>query len=354
MYGFPVPAQYFKKYMEFLSEFVPNLSRQYDKFSEFFGPNNKLKDGITKADIPIEIVRSGVPPKYRGELWKLFCGVHEKIKMNPGYFEMLVEKKKDQSSEHTRQIDKDVHRTFPYFRDVEFDQKLRHVLVSYSWHNPEIGYCQSMNIIAGVLLVFMDEESAFWTLDHIVGEKLPNYYSSEMIGAITDSEIFEDLLKHYIPKLCQHLMDSDIKLGIFVVPQFLTLFGCKLPKETAFRIWDCILFEGSKVLLEVLMEFIYPHAEELLKKIDDAEVVTYLNVQLQHIFNPEDLIHKSMLDIDQKSLEIARSRYVKIVRQQSRNSNNNMNLLDAHMQTQCTYSKFRGLRYGQCINSFYF
>lgn len=33
--------------------------------------------------------------------------------------------------------------------------ELRRVLVAYSWHNPRVGYCQSMNFLVAMLLLFM-------------------------------------------------------------------------------------------------------------------------------------------------------------------------------------------------------
>ena len=44
------------------------------------------------------------------------------------------------------------------------------------------GCCeQGMNFVAGCLLLFMDEEAAFWSLACIVEDLLPGYYSTAMV-----------------------------------------------------------------------------------------------------------------------------------------------------------------------------
>ncbi|KAF5928686.1 hypothetical protein HPG69_008474, partial [Diceros bicornis minor] len=68
-----------------------------------------------------------------------------------------------------RQIDLDVNRTFRdhiMFRDrygVK-QQSLFHVLAAYSIYNTEVGYCQGMSQITALLLMYMNEEDAFWAL----------------------------------------------------------------------------------------------------------------------------------------------------------------------------------------------
>ncbi len=53
-----------------------------------------------------------------------------------------------------------------------FDQlgrtRLRNVLLSYAQRNGVVGYCQSMNYWAGLLLLYLDEEHAFWLITVIV------------------------------------------------------------------------------------------------------------------------------------------------------------------------------------------
>lgn len=41
-------------------------------------------------------------------------------------------------------------------------KKLQEVLQAFTIHNPNIGYCQGMNFIAGMALLFLDKEDAFW------------------------------------------------------------------------------------------------------------------------------------------------------------------------------------------------
>ena len=45
---------------------------------------------------------------------------------------------------------------------------MRRVLVAFCVRSPEIGYCQSMNCVAGTLLTVMEEEDAFWMFVSLV------------------------------------------------------------------------------------------------------------------------------------------------------------------------------------------
>ena len=59
---------------------------------------------------------------------------------------------------------------------------LQRILLAYAWRNPSVGYCQGMNFIAGSLLLFMDEEDAFWCLAVIAEDLLPGYYDLVMVA----------------------------------------------------------------------------------------------------------------------------------------------------------------------------
>ena len=85
---------------------------------------------------------------------------------------------------------------------------LRNVLIAYATHNPTVGYCQSMNFLAALLLLqvqpfylrnvtvaktpdarvlqLQDEEAAFWVLVSIVEDKLDQYYHRSLSGLRID------------------------------------------------------------------------------------------------------------------------------------------------------------------------
>eukprot|EP00028_Trichosphaerium_sp_Am-I-7-wt_P008186 CAMPEP_0168530350 /NCGR_PEP_ID=MMETSP0405-20121227/14603_1 /TAXON_ID=498012 /ORGANISM="Trichosphaerium sp, Strain Am-I-7 wt" /LENGTH=208 /DNA_ID=CAMNT_0008554551 /DNA_START=88 /DNA_END=711 /DNA_ORIENTATION=+ len=132
IYGFIVNQKHFDLYMAYLQKNIPLQCRQNEQFRQFF-TSHKLRDGITKASFTEAQARGGIPPKYRGEVWKIFTNVPEQLAKNKGVYHKLLEDNKDKVSDHVWQIEKDVPRTFPHFKGENFIESLRRVLTAYSW-----------------------------------------------------------------------------------------------------------------------------------------------------------------------------------------------------------------------------
>eukprot|EP00252_Welwitschia_mirabilis_P023904 TRINITY_DN6888_c0_g1_i3.p1 TRINITY_DN6888_c0_g1~~TRINITY_DN6888_c0_g1_i3.p1 ORF type:complete len:363 (-),score=79.89 TRINITY_DN6888_c0_g1_i3:65-1153(-) len=132
------------------------------------------------------LVRGGVPMALRKELWQAFVGTRIR-KIDNYYNDLLtmnenqglgdnkdssiVDNEKSNSVSNLKhfekwknQIEKDIPQTFPGHLALDEDGRnaLRCLLTAYAHHNPAIGYCQAMNFFAGLLLLLMPEENAFW------------------------------------------------------------------------------------------------------------------------------------------------------------------------------------------------
>lgn len=85
---------------------------------------------------------------------------------------------------------------------------LYNVLTAYAHHNEEIGYCQGLNYIAGlILLVTKDEEHTFWLLKILIENIVPSYHSNTMKGLIVDIAVLEKLLQIRVPEIMDRLND---------------------------------------------------------------------------------------------------------------------------------------------------
>ncbi|KAJ4970369.1 hypothetical protein NE237_003468 [Protea cynaroides] len=257
------------------------------------------------------LVRGGVPMALRGELWQAFVGV--KVRRIDGYYQNLLATEINAQSQknllsssnnnskgsnpdrHANekwkgQIEKDLPRTFPGHPALDEDGRdaLRRLLTAYARHNPSVGYCQAMNFFAGLFLLLMPEENAFWTMVGIIDDYFDGYFSEEMIESQVDQLVLEDLVREKFPKLVNHLDYLGVQVAWVTGPWFLSIFVNMLPWESVLRVWDVLLFEGNRVMLFrtalALME-LYGPALVTTKDAGDAvtllqSLVVWLKVEL--------------------------------------------------------------------------
>ncbi|GFY35898.1 TBC1 domain family member 2A [Trichonephila clavipes] len=117
-------------------------------------------------------------------------------------------------------------------------QKLQSVLHAFCLHNPKLGYCQGMNFLVGMMLLFVDAEDAFWCLVAIVERYFPSsYFDQNLIGAQADQELLKELLRSKLPKISAHLAALDIELSTVTLNWFLSLFIDSVPIECNLLSW---------------------------------------------------------------------------------------------------------------------
>ena len=246
-----------------------------------------------------ERTRKGIPDGMRGIAWINIAGVSEYKKGKENLYKNLMANIKNDDFIEKKEEDviiRDLHRTFP--KSIIFNSKLGEgqrnlfrILMCMGSLNRNTGYVQGMGFLAALFLLYMDEENAFWMLN-IVFKKygLEEVYMKEFPGLRKRFYIFINLLKKFMPKIYNKLIELNIYPTLYASQWFFTCFSNCLSFNIVVRIFDCFLLEGEKIIYRVALALIKLKEDIIIKSKSFETVMETLKSNSNEIKSPDILL----------------------------------------------------------------
>ncbi|XP_055367173.1 USP6 N-terminal-like protein isoform X2 [Betta splendens] len=254
----------------------------------------KSWDKYKNSEKLVRRIYKGIPLQLRGEVWCLLLDIPKIREEKKDFYEKLKARARGLSPD-VRQIDLDVNRTyrdhimFMHRYDVK-QQALFHVLTAYSMYNTEVGYCQGMSQITALLLIYMNEEDAFWALVKLLsGHKhaMHGFFVPGFPKLMRFQEHHDRILKKTMPKLKHHLDNQEVFTSLYTLKWFFQCFLDRTPFTLTLRIWDIYILEGERVLPAMSYTILKMHKRHLMK-LSMEELVEFLQETLSKDFFFED------------------------------------------------------------------
>ncbi|XP_067118564.1 small G protein signaling modulator 3 homolog [Centruroides vittatus] len=244
---------------------------------------DKVEMNLPHSEKLKTMVQQGIPHSLRPQLWMRLSGAMQKKHSSDLSYKDVVKASSNDHIMTSKQIEKDLLRTMPSnacFSHMNSTgiSRLRRILRGLAWLYPEIGYCQGTGVIGASLLLFLEEEDAFWLMCQIVEDLLPaSYYSSTLIGVQADQRVLIALITNYLPDLDVVLKEHDIELSLITLQWFLTLFANVVHMKILLRIWDMFFYEGSLFLFQITLGMLKMKESDLKQLENSAQIFNALS-----------------------------------------------------------------------------
>lgn len=261
-------------------------------------------------------IYKGIPNKLRSAAWMKLLNIDETIAANKGVYKRMLQLAREWSTE-ARQIDSDVNRQFRehlYYRERYSlkQQSLFNVLTAYSMYNMELGYCQGMAGVAGILLMYMDEEQAFWALSTFMSNRRYSMHGLFIEGfpKLTRFLAHHDrIIAKFLPKLHKHFAKHNLDSILYSLKWFFVIFVERIPFSLCLRIWDIYMIEGERVVTAMAFTILRIHRNKLLKMKDMDLMTDLLQTQLHRDFGYSDdyvirVLEQSMADLKRYKMDL--------------------------------------------------
>uniref|UniRef100_A0A1B0AZR2 Rab-GAP TBC domain-containing protein n=1 Tax=Glossina palpalis gambiensis TaxID=67801 RepID=A0A1B0AZR2_9MUSC len=265
------------------------LIERWDSYIE----RDALKVG-NKRDPKIlaQAIKTGVPRTKRGDVW-LFLAEQYTTNSAPPIdthrfpnFHTPYQALLKNLTEHQHAIFIDLGRTFPnhkFYKDpLGLGQlSLFNLLKAYSILDPELGYCQGLGFICGILLLHCDEAEAFHLLKHLMFHRqMRCKYLPDMKKFQLQLYQLSRLVKDHLPDLYIWLDQNDVSPTLYAAPWILTVFSSQFPLGFVARVFDLLFLESSEVIFKFALALLTVHKNQLLLRDNFEEIMDYLKKEI--------------------------------------------------------------------------
>ena len=266
-YGFYITEEENKEMSEEQRRTEERLSLEWSRYLKDWERSLQRKDLWTRCE-------QGIPDGVRGEVWKAFLNVRELAARQPYTYRLLATA--TARPETALQIDLDIKRSH---MDHAFFSKhysrgqvaMFDVMRAYSLYDPVVGYTQGMSDIAGFLLMYMQEEEAFWAFTQLMFDPawhMQQFFTDGFPQLECFSYVQNRLLEKNFPKIIAHMRKVEFDpyaIQPHAMEWYMDLFIRILPFEYVIRIMDVLMSRGIAAIFCFAMAIFEILSEDILK-----------------------------------------------------------------------------------------
>ena len=171
-------------------------------------------------------------------------------------------------------------------------EALERVLCAYCFLRQDVGYMQGMTYLAGHLLLYMDEFSAFVCFSSLLATPFCRalYMSGNIVNDAMESRlaVFNHTFVRHLPRLHKQFTRQNLHVHMYFLQWALTLFTKILPFSACARVWDGFLIEGEVYLYRTGVAIFVLLRNELRNR-PIGDIMETLNLHRFHLESVDDL-----------------------------------------------------------------
>ena len=338
-----------------LNELKSNIQNLFDKLCKY--KLNKFN----------KILLEGPPNNLRWIMWNAIANtkyfdIQTKIGVTCKqlYDDLLCSEFTDKNIE--KYIRDDLSRTMnyiKYFKSSNWTQSLYNVLKVLVLYDEKLGYCIGMNEIAAIFLIISDcnELETFNVLRYIYssnyGLGLREFYIDNFPKLNYYIYIILEILRERYPHIYKIKYDNKIENELWIQIWLQQIYSNLLDISITTRLWDCLIAQGSKFIINISLAYIKLYENEIIKcnSVESfleifKKRIKFKNDQERSIFR-ERLIKNSIdINISSKTYSRLTNQYKQIyhnISLKNKASNNNIINTEEIINTNVHISSYTNL-----------